>query len=150
MSKPVSEATIRNAFDTMLGNGCNVNPVYLFGYAGETPADLETDARFIREMGSRDGVITYVSFMTPHPQSGVRTDGLDILTADLSRYNHKQPVAVPRSLGREGLKGMVDTYHEVTGEIGMRHVNPRVDPAYLGQVLKKPAMETRGESELAA
>ncbi|MFH1802526.1 MAG: radical SAM protein [archaeon] len=150
MSKPISEATIRNAFDIMLGNGCDVNPVYLFGYGGETPAELETDARFIREIGSRPCVITYVSFMTPHPQDGVSADELEILTADLSRYNHKQPVAVPTSLDREGLKRMVDTYHEVTGEIGMRHVNPRVDPVYLGQILEKPAMETRGESELAA
>jgi len=132
MDKGYRPELIEGAFETVLDNGININPVYMFSWQGETPEDLKANADFIKRMGSKDRVITYISFVTPHPGSGIEHDsGLQVLTEDLSRYTHKQPVAVPLSLGKNGLRMMVDEYHRVTEAIGMQHVNPRVDGEYL-------------------
>jgi hypothetical protein len=137
MAKKVDTGVIRSAFDLMLDSGCQVNPVYMLGWIGETQEDMAENAEFIREMGTRQGVITYVSFITPHPGSNLTKmmqDGLVVLSSDLSRYTHKQPVAVPRSLGSEGLQAMVDTYHIIGEVTNMGFVNPRVDPVYLAEI----------------
>lgn len=134
MAKQVRSKNIVDAFDLMLGNGCQVNPVYMVGWVGETPEDLAENVKFMKETGKRDGVITYVSFITPHPGSNLErnlSDGLRILSTDLSRYTHKQPVAVPISLGENGLQLMVDAYHEVGEACEMVKYNPKIDPEYL-------------------
>ncbi|PIN89444.1 hypothetical protein COU60_03550 [Candidatus Pacearchaeota archaeon CG10_big_fil_rev_8_21_14_0_10_34_76] len=143
MAKKVDARSIREAFELMLGNGCNVNPVYMFGWAGETPEDLANNAAFIEKMGIRAGVITYISFITPHPGSNLTKDLADeliVLSSDLSRYTHKQPVAVPRSLGPRGLQLMVDHYHRIAEATGMQNVNPKVDPIYLAEISHANAM----------
>lgn len=137
MSKKIKARGVQDSLNLILQNGCQVNPVYMLGWPGETPQDLAENTAFIREMGQHPGVITYVSFITPHPGSGLDReygDQLRILTTDLSRYTHKQPVAVPRSLGENGLQLMVDAYHEVAEATGMQEVNPRVDQRYLDSV----------------
>lgn len=136
MQKGVSVDSIRNAFDTVIESGANINPVYIFSWVGETPQDLEENARFITQMGKRRGVISYISFLTPHPGSGIEyEEGLNVLTRDLNRYTHKQPVAVPKSLGENGLALMVDEYHRIAEETGMQKVNPEIDPQYLNEIL---------------
>lgn len=138
MGKGINADYIRNAFDIMLNNGCNVNPVYIFSWVGETEADLLRNARFIEEQGKRKGVLTYISFITPHPNSRIDNhEGLEILTNDLSRYNHKQPVAIPKSLGHNGLRLMVDQYHKISEAIGMQEFNPRIDPGYIKEILNR-------------
>lgn len=152
MGKEINQASIKSSFDLMLKNGCKVNPVYLFGYPGETEQDLRTNAEFIREIGQRQGVITYISFMTPHPGSSIEWQEIaemDILTRDYSRYTHKQPVAVPISLlGMGGLMLMVEQYHEIVEHTGMQDVNPRIDPAYLEQVLKTRTSSAKYQEEV--
>jgi hypothetical protein len=96
---------------------------------------LQVNAEFIEGFGSNRNVVTYISFLTPHPGTKLRRDGLRVLTNNLDRYNHKQPVAVPESLGRNGLELMVDTYHRLAETLGMREVNPRIDPAYLNELV---------------
>lgn len=137
MAKDVKAKEIKDSFEVMLGNGCKVNPVYMLGWPGERPEDLEENAAFIETIGQQQGVITYVSFITPHPGSSLesgRRDQLRILTTDLSRYTHKQPVAVPRSLGENGLQLMVDAYHRIAESCGMQEVNPGIDSKYLEQI----------------
>jgi radical SAM superfamily enzyme YgiQ (UPF0313 family) len=142
MNKGIKEETVRKAFDTVLNNGCKINPVYMFSYVGETEADLTTNVEFIEEMGQRQGVITYVSFITPHPGSGIdNEEGLNVLTHDLSRYTHKLPVAVPKSLGANGLRMMVDYYHRVAESTGMQEHNPRIDSHYLERLGMKGGLE---------
>jgi len=142
MKKGVSEKSIRKTFDMMQSYGCNLNPVYLIGSPGETPGELQANAGFAREMGQRPNVITYLSFMTPHPGTAMVNDPeMNILTTDYSRYTHKQPVAVPKSLGSDGLKKMVDTYHSVVKDIGMESVNPRIGPKYLSEISQKGKRE---------
>jgi len=148
MGKGVNVNSVRRAFDIVLNNGANINPVYMFSWIGETEQDLLDNSRFIKEMGQRKGVITYISFTTPHPGSGIENEvGLEILTKDYSRYTHKQPVAVPRSLGKNGLRLMVDQYHGLAESIGMQHVNPQIDPQYLNKILTR---EMKGGLEIAA
>ena len=145
MGKEINADYIRNAFDIVLNNGININPVYLFSWIGETKQDLLRNAQFIEEQGKRKGVISYISFLTPHPNSNIDNDsGLEILTNDLSRYNHKQPVAVPKSLGQDGLKLMVDLYHQITENIGMQGFNPKIDPEYLEEILNKQKNSLKG------
>lgn len=138
MGKGVDADYIRRAFDVVLSNGININPVYLFSWAGESKEDLMRNAQFINEQGARKGVISYISFITPHPNSRIENlRGLEVLTKDFSRYTHKQPVAVPTSLGSDGLRMMVDLYHQVAENIGMQKYNPKIDSIYLEEILNK-------------
>jgi len=152
MGKRVNVDSIRKSFDIVLNNGANINPVYLFSWIGETKQDLLRNAQFIEEQGKRKGVISYISFITPHPNSRINHEkGLEILTNDYSRYTHKQPVAVPKSFGKDGLRLMVDQYHKITEAIGMQKFNPRIDLEYLRQILnKKISLEMKGGLETAA
>jgi len=145
MGKEIDADYIRNAFDVVLDNGANINPVYLFSWVGESKSDLLNNARFIEEQGKRKGVISYISFLTPHPNSKIdNLSGLEILTDDFSRYNHKQPVAVPKSLGQDGLRLMVDLYHQTAENIGMQKYNPKIDPEYLEEILNKQEDSLKG------
>jgi len=145
MGKGIDANYIRKAFDIVLDNGANINPVYLFSWVGETKQDLLRNAKFIEEQGKRKGVISYISFLTPHPNSKIdNLSGLEILTNDFSRFNHKQPVAVPKSLGQNGLNLMVDQYHKVTENIGMQKYNPKIDQEYLKQILNKQEDSLKG------
>src|SRR3989344_142751 len=149
MSKQVNVKSILDSFELMLSNGCQVNPVYMFSWMGEKPEDLEANSLFIQEMGQRKGVITYVSFITPHPGSNlVNKLGKDlrILSTDYARYTHKQPVAVPYSLGDDGIRLMVDHYHRIGEVCDMQDVNPRIDPVYLEEI--SPSNETWKDREV--
>jgi len=107
----------------------------MFSWSGETPEDLRANSGFIQEMGRKPGVITYISFVTPHPGSGIENEaGLHVLTRDYSRYTHKQPVAVPRSLGDNGLRLMVNEYHRIAETTGTEDLNPRIDSGYLRKI----------------
>jgi len=137
IGKRISEAEIRNAYATLERHGCKANGVYIFGLPGETPEDLITNADFITETGVSPDAITYISFITPHPGTDLAEDPdnqLRILTQDHSRYTHKQPVAVPESLGPQGLKLIADTYHEVAEATNTQDVNPKLDEAYLASI----------------
>jgi len=145
MGKEIDADYIKKAFDIVLNNGANINPVYLFSWVGETEADLLRNARFIEEQGKRKGVISYISFITPHPNSRIDNhEGLEILTDDLSRYNHKQPVAIPKSLGQNGLRLMVGLYHQIAKNIRMQNCNPRIEPAYLKEILNRQEDSLKG------
>ncbi len=136
MSKQISVEQIQSAFDVMLQNGCKVNPVYLFGWMGQTQADLFKDSQFIEKTASRGNVITYISFITPHPGSNltaISNDDLLVLSRDYARYTHKQPVAVPRSLGVEGLDLMVEQYHHLGKICNAVDVNPPINTDYLDE-----------------
>ena len=138
MSKGVKREQVEEYFRMMREHGMKANPVYLMGYPGETPDQLRQNADFITKAGSGKDVVTYISFITPHPGSSFEREsqGLEVLTHDFSRYTHKQPVAVPHSLGPNGLDLMVDAYHEVADATGMQKVNPRINSVYI-QSLKR-------------
>ena len=141
MSKQISVEEIRNAFDIMLRNGCNVNPVYLFGWIGQTEEDLLKDAQFIEQTAARGNVITYISFTTPHPGSNLtrtRDKEILVLSHDYARYTHKQPVAMPHSLGAQGLDTMVEQYHLLRETCNAEDVNPRIEESYLESVQHIP------------
>jgi len=148
--KTMTEESVRTTYDLMQGVGATFNPVYLFGSPEETPYDLQANADFIREVGQSPDVITYISFMTPHPGTSIeRSQELEIVSNDFSRYTHKQPVAVPKSLGENGFRLMVDTYHQVAEDIGMQEVNPPIDQAYVRQVLKADSSSKYESGEAA-
>lgn len=152
MSKGVGVRTIDQAFDLLLNNGCQINPVYLFGWVGEKPEDLELNASYIEARGQRKGVITYVSFITPHPGSHLVKKHINdfvVLSNDYSRYTHKQPVAVPKSLGDNGLQLMVDAYHRIGEICNMQSVNPRIEQSYLESLTDSSSLTERGHEEKA-
>jgi anaerobic magnesium-protoporphyrin IX monomethyl ester cyclase len=110
--KGTSLADINQAVNGILSSGIRLNPVYIFGLPGQTENDLNASAEDIERVGKNPNVITYISFMTPHP--GTQSpEGLRIVTRDLNRYTHKQPVCYPTTLGNNGLVKMVDTYHQL-------------------------------------
>lgn len=69
---------------------------------------------------------------------------MEILTDDLSRYNHKQPVAIPKSLGQNGLRLMIGLYHQIAKNIGMQKYNPRIEPEYLKEILNRQEDSLKG------
>lgn len=141
MSKQITVKEIESAFDMLQQNGLKINPVYLFGWIGQTEEDLNRDAEFIAKTAQRGNVITYISFLTPHPGSHltrIMNGDLIVLSRDYARYTHKQPVAVPRSLGREGLDLMVKEYHHLREACNAKDVNPIIDESYLQSVRHIP------------
>lgn len=135
MHKGLAVVDIKGALDNILDHGIGINPVYMFSWPGETPDDLRRNAEFIANFGRKPNVVTYISFITPHPGTPLMANspqnGLHVLTHDFDRYTHKQPVAVPRSLGKNGLALMTDTYNGLSRELHLEHVNPLIDPDYV-------------------
>lgn len=144
MNKGIRREQIEKYLGLMKEHEMIINPVYMLGYPGETRDQLRENVEFIKGVGSGNNVITYVSFITPHPGSSFEREsrGLEVLTSDFSRYTHKQPVAVPHSLGPEGLDLMVEAYHEIADATGMQKVNPRVSSVYI-QSLKRGKLNER-------
>jgi len=138
MHKGLTISDIRGNLEKILQHGIGVNPVFMFSWLGETPEDLRMNAAFIEDFGRNPHVVTYMSFITPHPGTTLHTDaarkGLVVMTDDLDRYSHKQPVAFPASLGANGLELIVSTYHQLAKTLGMEHVNPPIEPNYLEQI----------------
>lgn len=139
MRKGLTKADILENFGRILNHGIGVNPVHMFSWSGETESDLLANAEFIEAVGSNKNVVTYISFVTPHPGTIIRRTaeqkGLKILTNDFDRYTHKQPVAVPESLGENGVELMVDMYHRLAEILGMQKVNPRINPEYIHKLI---------------
>lgn len=135
MGKGITEKQIRSVFDLFNDYHCKLNPVYLLGLQNETKEHLEENMSFIIEEGSNSNVITYLSFLTPHPGTPLEKDEkLRILTKDYSRYTHKQPVAVPKVLGKEGLIFLVNIYHKIAKELNMEKYNPPISEEYVNQI----------------
>jgi len=138
MDKRITAEKIESLVELILSNGIIINPVYMLGWPGEYPEDLEKNSRFIERIGKRKGVLTYVSFITPHPGSGIENqDGLFVLSRDYSRYSHKQPVAAPSSLGKDGVQLMVNAYDQIAESTNTRSVNPAIPDNYVWEILKR-------------
>jgi len=137
MKKGINKSTINKALNVIYKNGCIANPIFLLGMPGETKNDLKQNIAFIKNIAQKKNTIIYMSFATPHPGLELSKSGSDliILSKDYSRYTHKQPVAVPKSLGRNGLKLLINTYHQLSEELGLTEVNPRIDPNYLKLIM---------------
>ncbi|MFA7707834.1 MAG: radical SAM protein [Candidatus Pacearchaeota archaeon] len=135
VKKGIDASIIRGNITSILDAGIKVNPVYIFGLPGQTESDLEITSKNIQEIGSNPNVITYISFMTPHPGT-LSKDGLEIISKNLDRYTHKQPVCYPLSLGPGAVNKMVDKYHELSRVTNSRFVNPPIDTDYLRVALK--------------
>ncbi|MBR9703167.1 B12-binding domain-containing radical SAM protein [Candidatus Woesearchaeota archaeon] len=136
MGKGISTQQTKEFIAMLAKNGCRANPVYMFGWPGETPESLRHNTEYILENSLMRDTVTYISFITPHPGSRIdgTLDGLQVLTKDLSRYTHKHPVAVPLSLGHNGLDLMVEQYHRVAEKTGTKEFNPRIEESYLDEL----------------
>jgi len=118
-----------------VGIGYTLFPTFMLGWPGETQSTLIKTAEFAINIGKNDNVIPYLSFITPHPGSQLHALspnlGLKILTSDLRRYTHLFPVAVPISLGENGLNLLVKTYDSIAQGTNSREWNPEIDGEYL-------------------
>ena len=145
MRKGISGANIKRTLE-MARSYCKINPIFLFGWIGETQDTLLENSRYIEEIGTKEKVIPYISFMTPHPGSHLFDDtGLEILTYDLNCYTHKLPVAVPKSFGRQGLRMMVEQFNRLSSVTGTAHLNPPIQEAYI-QTLEGGNKEWKSKS----
>ena len=146
MKKGVKSGYIKSTLE-MIKNYCKVNPVFLFGWIGETSETLLENCNYIEEIGMEESVIPYISFITPHPGSTLQNNPfLQILTCDLNRYTHKQPVAVPLSLGEDGLRKMVENFNYLSAKTGTELLNPRIKDDYLKELdggMKKWKLKSR-------
>jgi len=143
MSKGLTVGDIRGTLENVLKHGIGVNPVYMFSWPGETRADLQRNAEFIADFGNNPNVVTYMSFITPHPGTMLKEkspeNGLVVLTDDINRYTHKQPVAVPASLGYDGLYLMASTYNKLSRRLMMQRVNPLISHEYINSLMVRSA-----------
>jgi radical SAM superfamily enzyme YgiQ (UPF0313 family) len=109
----------------------------MLSWIGETKEDLKFNTDFIKKLWSKKNVKTYLSFITPHPGTPLyenKNNELQILTHDYNRYTHKQPVAVPRSLGKEGLDLLINAYEETRADCNMEFFNPTLDQNYITEL----------------
>jgi radical SAM superfamily enzyme YgiQ (UPF0313 family) len=129
MHKQLGQQAICTAFEEILRrDGLVANPLYMLAYPGETWADLEANAAFIKAVGSNDRVISYLSFTTPYPGTGfdrsARTKGR-VLTDELKFYTNKFPVFLPSSLltepAPEALQRLVAVYDDLASAINRYH-----------------------------
>ena len=133
MSKNLKEFEIERTLDTILDAGISLNPIFIFGYQGQTKDSIKNDMKFIKKLASKPNVTTYISFNTPHPGSynwiNARKAGLHILTGDVNYYNHKMLVCVPESMGdpEYSSKLIQECYNEIVKDMNMEHENPFLD-----------------------
>lgn len=130
LSKNLKETEIENKLDLILENGIALNPIFIFGYQGQTALNLSNDIRFIKKLGCKPNVTTFLAFNTPHPQSyewnNAQKLGLRILTGNLNYFNHKMLLCVPENMGNPqySTKLIQETYNETVSYISMEHENP--------------------------
>jgi anaerobic magnesium-protoporphyrin IX monomethyl ester cyclase len=138
LSKNLHESDIEKKLDLILNAGIALNPIFIFGYKGQEIIDLYNDVKFIKKVGCKPNVTTFLSFNTPHPSSyewiNSKKLGLRILTGNLNYYNHKMLVCVPENMGTPeySLKLLQNHYNETVSFIKMQHENPLlVDTDYI-------------------
>lgn len=123
----LAELTIRTVADL----GCIAHPVFMLGWPGDTPEKLRRLVDFAVKIGSSPFVEPFVAFTTPHPGSRLwyqrEALGLKVITSDLSKFMHLYPVAVPLSLGDNGIELLVEAHNTIRVETGMATRNPCID-----------------------
>lgn len=113
MHKQLEQRAVEEAFDLVLSRpGILANPLYMLAYPGESWADCEANAAFIKRVGSDKRVLTYLSFTTPYPGTGfaksiAKTGGV-LLTKDLKYYTNKFPVFMPLSMLDDGIDAGIE------------------------------------------
>ena len=125
----LQNGALEEKMNEILALGCKLNPIYLFGWPGETEQTLSLAKDSILKWAINDNVIMYLSFTTPHPGTEFffsSRNSMNILSMDLDRYTHTFPVAVPFSLGMKGLGKLISTYHETVEEGGISKLNPPI------------------------
>ena len=120
---------LEKKMNTIISNNCVINPIFLLGWPGEDEKLISKTKYFISEWSQKPNTKIYLSFTTPHPG----TDFFDycrkkmnILSFDLDKYTHLFPVAVPKSLGQNGLEKLVGAYHEITDQNNLHQLNPPI------------------------
>lgn len=130
LSKNVKYYEIEKKLEMILEAGISLNPIFIFGYNNQTEQDLKNDVNFIKKLGSKPNVTTYLAFNTPHPGSyewkNARNIKLRILTGNINYYNHKMMVCIPESMGNPeySTKLLQETFNETVKYIKMEHENP--------------------------
>jgi anaerobic magnesium-protoporphyrin IX monomethyl ester cyclase len=132
---------LEKKMNEMLSRNCVVNPIFLLGWPGEDEKLISKTKYFISEWAQRPNTKIYLSFTTPHPGTDFFDyckNEMNILSYNLDRYTHLFPVAVPISLGQNGLEKLVGAYHEITDQNDLHKLNP---PIKYGDLLPLIDME---------
>jgi radical SAM superfamily enzyme YgiQ (UPF0313 family) len=130
LSKNLKEYNIEKKLESILMHGISLNPIFIFGYKGQSIENLKTDISFIKRICSKPNITTFLAFNTPHPGShdwnNSSINGLNVLTGNLNYFNHKMLVSVPTSLGKpsEAMNILKESYNETVEFIKMEHENP--------------------------
>ena len=123
----LTQRRIRLAVDA----GLSVYPVFMFGMPGETPSSVDKKVQFIMKVYEPGKVVPLLSFFTPHPGSRswqlAQNQEMDIVTRDLRRYTHLWPVAVPKTLGADGVRVLIAAYNTVAEQTRSYEFNPPID-----------------------
>jgi anaerobic magnesium-protoporphyrin IX monomethyl ester cyclase len=122
---------VESKINSVASLNCTAHPVFMIGWPGDTPEKMEKMVDFAVRIGSSPYVEPFVAFATPHPGSQLwkqRDDlGLEVITSDLSKFIHLYPVAVPRSLGPEGIELMIESHNIIRSQTGMSSRNPCIE-----------------------
>lgn len=123
----------------VLDAGFRINPVFLLGIPSQTGRDLDLVVSFVEKLGKAPEVVAYCSFWNPHPAEGSFSvcDDITLLSNDLNRFTHKQPVTVPRSLDSfAGRNKIIETFDAISEKTKNRRVNPVISSDYREFFLK--------------
>lgn len=130
LSKNLKEVEIEKKLDSILDAGISLNPIFIFGYRGQTAENLVNDVKFIKKLGSKPNVTTFLAYNTPHPSSyewnNAQSIGLRVLTGNINFFNHKMLLCVPESMGNPeySTKLIQESYNETVDYIKTEHENP--------------------------
>jgi anaerobic magnesium-protoporphyrin IX monomethyl ester cyclase len=120
---------LEKKMNNIISNNCVINPIFLLGWPGEDEKLISKTKYFISEWAQRPNTKIYLSFTTPHPGTEFYNfckKEMNILSLDLDKYTHLFPVAVPKSLGINGLEKLVGAYHEITDQNDLHQLNPPI------------------------
>jgi anaerobic magnesium-protoporphyrin IX monomethyl ester cyclase len=129
-------SSVEDQIKMVVDSGMNLQLGFVLGLAGETKETLEKNVEGISRVGSQPHVTPRICFLTPYPGTQLwrEPEGLRILTNDWNRYNSIFPVAVPESLGEDGLGLLVEAQKRIVEATGRPEINPPVPEEYLKEV----------------
>jgi radical SAM superfamily enzyme YgiQ (UPF0313 family) len=103
----------------------------MLGVPGETQSSLDKKVKFIINLCDHENKIPLLGFLTPHPGTYIAKNieklSLVIIDNNFSNYTHLQPVCVPKTLGANAKKILIDAFNYISVNTNSEKYNPIID-----------------------
>lgn len=121
------ERQVFKALDLCRKYGIVARPVLQILYPDMSKSYLRSIRPFLREWTPENGIELFFSFFTPHPGLPLsRGIAHNLLTYDLSRFDHLTPVYMPDGYNLKDVFDTLDTYNELVETTRSAAYNPYI------------------------